>query len=69
MARRNYDKLNLDPHKEAKFAMWFWSSEYAKSRMGSMQFYKKYLTDSDRKMCEEAVQKILNARDRRPNEM
>jgi len=68
MKKRNYDKLNLNPHKEARFAMWFWHNKYANSKLGSMAFYETHLKDSDRMLCIEAVVDILHARNEEENE-
>ena len=65
---KNYDKLNLNPHKEARFAMWLYGELYAKTGLGSMQFYETCLNDNDRKLCEKAVQDILNSRDKKAGE-
>lgn len=65
---KDYDKLNLNPHKEARFAMYYWGILYSKTRLGSMQFYEKYLSDADRRFCESAVKDILNSRNKKPNE-
>ena len=64
MAQTNYDKKNLNPHKEAKFAMYHWHDDYARKGLGSMQFYEKYLSAEDRKFCERAVADILKSRDK-----
>lgn len=61
---RDYTKLNLTPHKAARFAMWLFGKDYAKSGLGSMAFYETYLNDSDRLLCEDAVKTILEARDK-----
>ena len=68
MPQTNYDKKNLDPHKEARFAMFHWHDLYAKTGLGSMQFYEKYLNDNDRKYCERAVTEILKSRDKKASE-
>lgn len=62
---KNYDKLNLNPHKEARFAMFHWHDAYAKTGLGSMQFFETYLSDSDRNYCKQAVKEILASRDRK----
>jgi hypothetical protein len=62
-------KRNLNPHKEARFAMWFWHTAYAASGLGSMTFYEEYLNDNDRKLCTEAVAEILKSRDKLKEEM
>ncbi|MDD5693562.1 MAG: hypothetical protein PHU86_03775 [Patescibacteria group bacterium] len=68
MARANYDKANLNPHKEARLAMWIWSEQYAKTGLGSMQFYETYLSSRERRLCEQAIKDILKSRDMLPNE-
>jgi hypothetical protein len=62
-------RRNLDPHKEARFAMWFWHEAYAKAGLGSMNFYEEFLNDNDRKMCVRAVAEILKSRDKTEEEV
>jgi len=52
---------DLNPHKEAIVAMLLWNKEYAQSGRGSMNFYEHYLSESDRRICREQVDKILKA--------
>lgn len=56
------DRRDLDPHKAARFAMWFFHERYSRQRLGSMGFWDS-LTERDRDMCREAVREILAARD------
>lgn len=66
--KKDYTKSNLNPHKEARFAMWYYGSLYADSGLGSMEFYEQYLLDANREMCERAVKDILSARDKKEGE-
>lgn len=61
---KDYTKLNLDPHKEARFAMWFYHDLYAETGLGSMKFYETYLSDRDRAMCVEAIKDITDSRNK-----
>ncbi len=67
----DYDKAqaarNLDPHKAAKLAMWFWGETYAPQAGGSMDFWDS-LTDIQRDVCRRAVAEIMAARDELPQE-
>lgn len=65
---KDYTKSNLNPHKEARFAMWLYSDLYARTGLGSMQFYETYLSDADRRSCVQAIEDISNARDKRKGE-
>lgn len=69
MKPRDYTKLNLNPHKEARMAMWLYGLLYSKTGLGSMEFYEKYLNDSNRKTCERAVKDILEAREKNRGEL
>jgi hypothetical protein len=57
MVNRNELKRNLNPHKEAKMAMWLWSEEYANQHGGSMTFYDR-LDDYRKRLCKQAVDEI-----------
>jgi len=59
MAKQNYGPMrDLHPHAEARFAMWKWSSEYARKGLGSMGFYDQ-LNDYRKRLCKDAVDEIL----------
>lgn len=64
--RADYEKArvarNLNPHKAARFASWFWCKVYAESGMGVMDFWDS-LTAEEQQMCRYAVEDILKARD------
>ena len=54
---------NLNPHKEARAAMWLFSSRYAAQKGGSMDFWDS-LSESDKRLCRELVDEILEAKGR-----
>jgi len=57
-----------DPHKEAKFATWYFNKEYSSQELGAMQFYEQYLNDADRELCTKAIKEILSSRDKLQDE-
>ncbi len=50
-------KRNLNPHVEARLAMFVWGSEYSKQHGGSMDFWDK-LSESRKELCREQVKII-----------
>ena len=58
----NLDYLDdLNPHAEARFAMWLLGDRYAKSGLGSMQFWDQ-LSDSEKSLCREGVDQIVSTK-------
>jgi hypothetical protein len=54
------DARNLNPTPEARLAMLIWGKRYSEQRGGSMDFWDS-LTPSEQRICEEGVEKILEA--------
>jgi hypothetical protein len=50
-------RRNLYPHKDAIAAMWLFGSDYAKTGMGSMDFYDQ-LSKSEKNSCQALVKAI-----------
>ena len=48
---------NLNPHAEARMAMWLYAKEYSQQRDGSMDFWDK-LDVRRKRLCREAVNQI-----------
>lgn len=58
MAKYPDQTRNLNPHAEAKMAMWLWGAEYAAQGGGSMDFWDR-LSDSRKRVAKNAVDDIL----------
>ena len=52
---------NLNPHKSAVAAMYLYGKRYSAQGGGSMDFWNK-LSDSDKRLARELVDRILEAR-------
>lgn len=50
-------RRNLNPHKEARVAMYIWGARYARMGGGSMDFWDS-LSKSDQRICRELVDKL-----------
>lgn len=61
---QTYDAIqaqrDLNPHAEARAAMWLFSKNYAASGYGSMRFYD-LLAESDKGLCRQMVDDIAKA--------
>lgn len=56
---------NLNPHAEARAAMYLWGDEYAQQGGGSMDFWDR-LSESRKRLCRDLVDEILKSpRERR----
>lgn len=53
---------DLNPHAEARAAMWLFSKNYVASGYGSMKFYD-LLAESDKRLCRRMVDDITTAID------
>lgn len=51
-------KRNMNPHAEARFAMWKWSADYAAQGGGVMDYWDR-LSERDKRLCYEAVDEIV----------
>lgn len=61
LAQAERARRNLNPHAEARFAMWLWRYEYAAQGGGSMDFWDK-LSPGQKQMCKDAVTEIRDGR-------
>jgi len=52
---------NINPHKEAVFAMYHWHNEYARLGLGCMDYYDE-LPQRAKKYCSDAINAMLKAR-------
>ena len=55
-------KRNLNPHKQARAAMYLFGKRYAAQRGGSMDFWDS-LSDSDKRLCRKLVEDIEKSPD------
>lgn len=51
------NQRNLNPHAEARLAMFKWGKEYSEQHGGSMDFWDK-LSESKKRLCREQVKII-----------
>lgn len=52
---------NLNPHAEARLAMWLWSYEYANEQHGGSMDFWDSLSEHRKHLCVRAVDEILAA--------
>lgn len=60
-------RRDLNHHKAACVAMWFWSADYAASGLGAMGYWDR-LSEAQKNMCRRAVIEIMARPDEKPVE-
>ena len=66
MNEQERTRRNVNPHKEALFAMYVWGRKYSQQSGGCMDFWDS-LSNGDKRICVEGVDTILNTSHRVAN--